>query len=59
MCGPFTASAAEGVAPTVTLTSPVDLATSVAVNSSVNATFSEDMNPATICGTASLTAACP
>ena len=55
----FTASAVNVTAPTVTLTSPVDGATPVAINSSVNATFSKDMDPTTICGTASLTAACP
>lgn len=55
----FTASAVDNTAPTVILTSPIHTATGVAINSSVNATFSEDMDPATICGTAGLTAACP
>lgn len=55
----FTASANDIVAPTITLTSPVDLATGVATNASVNATFSEEMDPRTLCGTASLTADCP
>jgi hypothetical protein len=44
----FTASAVDLIAPTVTLTAPADLATLVALNSTVNATFSEDMNPLTI-----------
>lgn len=34
--------------PTVTLTNPVDLETGVALNSTVNATFSEPMDPLTI-----------
>jgi len=44
----FTASAADVTAPTVTLTAPVNLAAGVVLNSSVNATFSEDMDPTTI-----------
>jgi hypothetical protein len=44
----FTASAADLTAPTVTLTAPADLAISVALNSAVNATFSEAMDPSTI-----------
>ena len=44
----FTASAADLTAPTVTLTAPADLALLVPLNSTVNATFSEDMNPSTI-----------
>jgi len=44
----FTASAADVTPPTVTLTAPADLATSVALNSAVNATFSEAMDPSTI-----------
>lgn len=38
----------QEVAPTVTAVLPVDLATGVAVNSPVTATFSKDMDPATI-----------
>jgi hypothetical protein len=44
----FTASAADLIAPTVTLTAPADLAAAVVLNSTVNATFSKDMNPLTI-----------
>ena len=44
----FTASAADLTPPTVTLTAPADLATSVAPNSAVNATFSKAMDPSTI-----------
>ena len=44
----FTASAPDTAAPTVTLTFPVNGATEVGVNSSVNATFSEAMDPFTI-----------
>ncbi len=55
----FTASAVDAVAPTVTLTAPVDGAGSVDRNTTVNATFSEDMDPASICGTTGLTIACP
>jgi len=38
----------DDTAPTVTLTNPADLDTGVAINSSVHATFSEAMDPATI-----------
>lgn len=55
----FTASANDNVSPTITLTAPTDLAPAVAINSTVNATFSEAMDPAKICGSANLTAACP
>ncbi len=44
----FTVAAAESVPPTVTLTSPIDVASGVALNSSINATFSEAMDQATI-----------
>lgn len=54
----FTAVAADAALPVITLTSPVDSAPAVATNSSVSATFSEAMDPTTICGTASLTADC-
>jgi hypothetical protein len=54
----FTAIAADAGAPSITLTSPVDLAAGVAINSSVSATFSEAMDPSTLCGTESLTADC-
>jgi hypothetical protein len=45
--------------PTITLTIPADAATGIALSQSVNATFSEPMNPATILapGTFSLTVA--
>jgi len=43
-----TGAVVDATAPTVTLTSPVDLATGVPINSSISATFSEPMNPATI-----------
>ncbi len=58
----FTARAAAGAdlnSPTVILENPADLSTNVATNSTVNATFDKDMNPATICGSANLTVACP
>jgi len=55
----FTVSASDLIAPTVILENPANAATGVAINSTVNATFSKDMNPATICGAASLTATCP
>jgi len=44
----FTAAAANTIHPTVTLENPADLATGVAINSTVNATFSEAMDPSTI-----------
>ncbi|MDO8988887.1 MAG: ice-binding family protein [Sideroxyarcus sp.] len=44
----FTAAAVDAVSPTVTLESPADLATAVPLNSTVNATFSEAMDQATI-----------
>ena len=43
--------APETIRPTVTLTSPVAGATNVASNSKITATFSEDMDPASITGT--------
>lgn len=55
----FTAAAANITPPIVNLESPVDLATNVATNTNVNARFSKDMDPATLCTTTSLTAACP
>ncbi|WP_334189881.1 Ig-like domain-containing protein [Noviherbaspirillum sp.] len=42
--------APETIRPTVTLTSPVAGATNVAINSKITATFSEDMDPASITG---------
>jgi hypothetical protein len=44
----FTASAADLTAPTVTLTSPVDAASGVPLNSTVDATFSKAMDQATL-----------
>lgn len=44
----FTAAVADVTAPTITLTSPADLAPAVALNASVNATFSEAMDLDTI-----------
>lgn len=55
----FTAAATNLTPPIVTLENPADLAPNVAINSTVNATFSKDMDPATICTTSSLTVACP
>ena len=43
-----TAAAADNTAPTVTLVSPADLATGVAINSAVHVTFSKAMDPLTI-----------
>ena len=43
-----TAATADTTRPTVTLTEPLDLATNVATNTLITATFSEDMNPTTI-----------
>ncbi len=47
----FTATAAGLTAPTITLENPANGATGVALNASVNATFSKDMDPTTINGT--------
>lgn len=44
----FTAAAADATAPTVTLTAPSSAATGVALNTAINATFSEAMDQATI-----------
>lgn len=44
----FAASAPDVTAPTITLTNPADVATDVAVNSAINATFSEAMDPLTL-----------
>jgi hypothetical protein len=44
----FTASAADLTAPTITITSPLNLATAVPLNSVVNATFSKAMDQATL-----------
>lgn len=44
----FTTAAADVTPPTITLTNPANIATNVAINSAVNATFSEAMNPLTI-----------
>lgn len=55
----FTATATDIISPTVILESPADLAIGVLLNSSVNATFDKPMDPATICGSANLTIACP
>jgi hypothetical protein len=44
----FTAGAADVTPPTVILENPADLATNVGINSTVNATFSEAMDPSTI-----------
>jgi len=44
----FTASAPDLVAPTITLTSPAHLATGVATNATLNATFSKAMDPTTL-----------
>ena len=56
----FTAAAvADTTAPTITLTSPAAGDSGVALNKSVNATFSEAMDPATICDAAHLTVLCP
>jgi hypothetical protein len=43
-----TGAAADTTAPTITLTSPADADTNVALNKAVNATFSEAMNPLTL-----------
>ncbi len=51
-----TAALADSTAPTVTLVNPADAAVNVAINSSVNATFSKAMDPLTI-NTASFTLA--
>ena len=44
----FTPAAVDVTPPTVTLTAPIDLATLVKLNSTVNATFSKDMDPLTL-----------
>lgn len=43
-----TGSASDTTAPTVTLVNPADLATAVCLNKTVNATFSEAMDPLTL-----------
>jgi hypothetical protein len=43
-----TAAAADLIAPTVILVNPANLATNVAIDSAVNATFSEAMDPLTV-----------
>lgn len=55
----FTAAAADITAPTITLENPADAATNVALNASVNATFSEAMDVTTICDAANISTACP
>lgn len=54
-----TPTLADTTRPIVILENPVALAVGVALNSTVNATFSKDMDPTTICGTANLSIACP
>src|SRR5581483_8052720 len=44
----WTTGAADTLAPTVTATSPADLATNVAIDKKINATFSEEMKQSTI-----------
>lgn len=44
----FTAAAADLTPPTITLENPADAATNVTLNASVNATFSEAIDPASI-----------
>lgn len=44
----FTAGAADVTPPTITLQNPANLGIGVALNSSINATFSEAMDPSTI-----------
>jgi hypothetical protein len=51
----FTATAADAIAPTLTLTNPASLAANVPTNATVNATFSKAMDPATIVFTVALT----
>ncbi|MDP2401557.1 MAG: Ig-like domain-containing protein, partial [Actinomycetota bacterium] len=53
----FTATAVDAIAPTFTLTSPADLDNPVPLNTSVNITFSEAMDPTTLCSAVTLT--CP
>jgi hypothetical protein len=43
-----TGAAADTAAPTITVTNPAHLATNVAVNQAINATFSEEMKQATL-----------
>lgn len=43
-----TATATDSTAPTVTLVNPADTATGICLQKSVNATFNEDMDPATL-----------
>jgi len=43
-----TGAVADTVAPTITLENPAHLATAVAINANVNATFSESMDPLTL-----------
>lgn len=55
----FSPAVVDNTAPTITLTFPADTDTDVAINASVNATFDEAMDPATICGAANLSVECP
>ncbi len=43
-----TGAAPDAIAPTVTLLNPLDVSTGLCLQKSVNATFSEDMDPATL-----------
>lgn len=54
-----TGAAVDATAPTVISTLPADASTDAALGGNVAVTFSEAMDPTTICGSASLTAACP
>lgn len=47
-CGSGSSAPAETVAPTVNLTAPLNAATGVALNANITATFSEEMDVATI-----------
>jgi hypothetical protein len=55
----FTAGAADLTPPTIILTSPANGASGVALNSSINTTFSKAMNLATLCDASNTTVACP
>ncbi len=52
-----TGAGPNSTAPTITLTNPADLATSVTLNTAINATFSEAMNPTTMLAPGTFTVA--
>ena len=54
-----TGTVTDASAPLLISTDPADVAVDVPINQIITASFNEPMDPATICGPASLTVACP